>query len=172
MSSESHKHTVNGKPTPTYISYNAMKQRCNDPARSKYKYYGGIGIKVCDRWQKSFLAFLSDMGERPPNTSLDRIDPAGDYEPNNCRWAEKRIQNANRKNSLSVVYKNRNMTVTELSAVTGVPKYNLYKWVKRGYDLEVMTERFYQAENLHDWNSKDNIYLVATGRYATKRVCR
>jgi hypothetical protein len=74
--------------TPTQRSWDRMKQRCNDPKRTEYPRYGGRGIKVCDRWNESFDAFLADMGERPPGKTLDRWpNPDGHYEPGNCRWA-------------------------------------------------------------------------------------
>lgn len=84
------------KSNRTYKSWSSMKSRCQDPNRHNYKFYGGLGVKVCDRWQE-FSGFLEDMGERPANTTLDRIDPAGNYEPGNCRWADSHTQRVNRR---------------------------------------------------------------------------
>ena len=66
------------KTTPTQNSFNSMRQRCNDPNCAAYKRYGARGIKVCDEWA-TFKKFLKDMGERPPNTTLDRIDGGKGY---------------------------------------------------------------------------------------------
>lgn len=72
-----------------YSTWKGMKQRCYNKNNKKYHIYGGRGIRVCDRWLNSFENFLQDMGERTINQSLDRIDPAGNYEPTNCRWISK-----------------------------------------------------------------------------------
>lgn len=72
--------------TPTYISWQAMKKRCLDPNNDHYKSYGAKGVSVCNRWLESFKNFLSDMGERPENTTLGRFGDIGNYEPSNCKW--------------------------------------------------------------------------------------
>lgn len=88
-------HGYNG--TRTYKSYNSMKERCLNPNHQAYEFYGGRGIKICDRWLESFENFLEDMGERPVERTLDRVDNDGDYTKMNCRWATKSQQNKNKR---------------------------------------------------------------------------
>lgn len=88
----------NQKTTRTYNSWASLIQRCTNPNRPDSHNYGGRGITVCERW-KSFENFLADMGERPENTSIDRINVNGNYEPSNCCWATASEQNGNQRRS-------------------------------------------------------------------------
>lgn len=81
--------------TATYRSWASMLVRCRNKSNWNYKYYGGRGITVCKKWLK-FENFYHDMGDRPKKTTLDRINPDGNYEKENCRWADSITQRNNR----------------------------------------------------------------------------
>lgn len=88
------------KTHPLYQTWEGMKGRCKNMAT-----YGGRGITVCDRWEKSFEAFLDDMGNKPsPLHSIDRIDNTKGYSPDNCRWATSEQQSRNTSKNRIVEY--------------------------------------------------------------------
>ena len=94
-----HGESSHARRTAEYNSWRQMRQRCNDPNNKHYKHYGGRGINVCDRWNE-YENFLADMGRRPAKHSLDRIDVNGNYEPDNCRWADSYTQRHNQRRRL------------------------------------------------------------------------
>lgn len=117
---------------PLFKVWGSMKSRCNDPNRATWPLYGGRGIKVCERWEHSFPAFLEDVGERPEGVdrhgrtlwSLDRVDNDKGYEPGNVRWATRHEQRVNQA------------TPTQLRATVAKLQRELAEALVRIADLE------------------------------------
>ncbi len=87
--------------TKTYNCWANMISRCTNQNRHDWMNYGGRGIAVCERW-RDFVNFLADMGEKPANLSIDRIDVNGNYEPENCRWATASQQRMNQRAAAAI----------------------------------------------------------------------
>lgn len=121
--------------TTTFKSWESMRQRCSNPNARGFERYGGRGIKVCERWQNSFEAFLEDMGDRPDGHTLDRIDYNGDYTPENCRWASGKEQQRNRAANATLTYDGKTMCLADWADTVGVPAKIIAWRVKRGWEI-------------------------------------
>lgn len=104
-----------------------MKYRCYDSNSNRHQSHGGRGVIVCDRWVRSFSAFLEDMGERPEGKSIERIDNDGPYCKENCKWATDKEQARNRRSSLIVTYRDKTCTLAELAEDLGIRYKRLWK---------------------------------------------
>lgn len=118
-----------------YAEYNNMKKRCYDEHSHNYKYYGGRGIKVCDRWLDDIHNFYDDVSELPnykkEGYTLDRINNNGDYEPNNVRWSTNKEQSNNRRSNILYEYDGEMHTLQEIADITGISRSTLNNRLKR-----------------------------------------
>ena len=124
--------------TGAYKSWKSMRERCNPANADRYPAYAGSGISVCARWQESFENFYNDMGDRPDGHTIDRIDPCGDYTPENCRWADNKTQALNRSNTIMVDIDGESLCLRDASKKYGIPNTTIarrYKQGLRGRDL-------------------------------------
>lgn len=110
----------------SYTVWQSMKERCYNKNYKSYMHYGGRGISVCDRWRNSFVNFFEDMGDRPNDKSLDRIDNDGNYEPSNCRWTSKKVQRQNQRGIKLYPFENELLTIAEIARRSGVTYENLF----------------------------------------------
>lgn len=120
----------------TYKVWKSMKYRCLNHLCAAYPYYGGRGIKVCDRWLK-FENFHADMGDKPEGHSIERINNDGNYEPSNCKWASTAEQNNNMRRSHRVTAFGRTQTLTQWSRESQFsPQGIAYRMKNLGMDAE------------------------------------
>lgn len=113
---------------PIYTSWRAMRQRCLNPKSTAWKNYGGRGVSIASEWDlyPAFHAWAMSSGWKA-GLSIDRIDPNGNYEPSNCRWATPAQQASNRRPQKSVTINGRTLNVRQWSMETGIFVTTLYK---------------------------------------------
>ena len=121
--------------TPEYQVWRDMKSRCLNPKSHAWQHYGGRGITVCERW-KQFKNFLQDMGARPEETELDRIDNNKGYSPDNCRWATKQQNCANTRRTNRLTHCGQTLSISEWARKVGLSRNTLKSRLRYGWKLE------------------------------------
>ena len=119
----------------SYNSWSGMVARCKNPNHPAFDSYGERGIKVCDRWLK-FENFYADMGEKPDNHSLDRIDNNGSYCPENCKWSTVKEQNNNKRSNRLLTADGMTLNLAQWEVKQGLTKGALSNRLNRGWTLE------------------------------------
>jgi len=112
-----------------------MKQRCLNKSKHKYPQYGGRGITICERWL-SFANFYGDMGRKPENRTLDRIDVNGNYEPTNCRWATVEQQMNNTTKSRRITCNGETKTLQQWANFVGSKRETIAYRLNAGWPIE------------------------------------
>jgi hypothetical protein len=125
-----------------YIAWRNMIARCERPSSQRYSSYGARGIRVCERWRESFEAFLTDMGPKPSQSySIDRVNVHGNYEPENCRWAPKKIQQRNTQRSRTVEFRGERMSLPDAVERAGLNYSMVKRRLQNGWtDERALTE--------------------------------
>lgn len=124
--------------TPLYTVWEHMKRRCLTQSEKCYKDYGARGITICDEWIdfEPFMDWALASGY-DPSLTLDRIDNDKGYSPENCRWADRRTQQNNRRNSIYITANGVTLPCAEWARKTGIPKNVLRaRYVEMGWSGE------------------------------------
>lgn len=125
---------INGRRHPLYQCWQSMRQRCSNPNRIGFANWGGRGIRVCQRWDHSFEAFLKDMGPSwRPGLQLDRIDNNGDYEPSNCRWTTPHQQHRNYRRNRMIDAPFGRMCLKDAAKHIGISLPGLQRRLREGW---------------------------------------
>lgn len=123
--------------TPLYRLWSQIKNRCYNNRHKKFHLYGGRGIVMCEQWRNDPKAFIdwviTNIGQKPKQQSIDRIDSNKNYEPGNIRWADALKQNNNKRTNLVVKIDGQKKTVTEWAVVLGVRVHLLRNRIAKGW---------------------------------------
>lgn len=122
--------------TRVYRVWASIITRCHNPNSDHYKYYGGKGIVVCDRWRYSFKNFLQDMGIPKDGESIDRIYVHGDYSPENCRWATDKQQRRNRTDNRKFYLDGEVLCLVDICAKYNISRGTLSGRLRSGMSLK------------------------------------
>lgn len=114
-----------------------MQKRCYCKTSSGYQNYGGRGIDVCRRWQKSFEDFYRDMGPRPSKRhSIERVENNLGYSPENCIWATPETQANNNRRSVRVTFRGQTKLLKVWCELLGLNRAKVRQRLYKGWSPE------------------------------------
>jgi hypothetical protein len=151
--------------TKEYRAWLNMRRYCYEVDHLSYPLYGGRGIQVCEQWLNSFPTFMNDMGRCPGkgrNWYLHRIDPAGNYEPENCKWATGYETVNGRSTAQKIEFEGEALTVAQMARIAGLKRRTLADRLVAGRALEEAT-----STPLNDHQKK---YMINGQRYNLKEA--
>lgn len=127
--------------TREYVTWQSMLGRCENSNDPSFARYGKRGVKVCLRWRNSYADFKLDMGKRPLNMTIERINSNGNYEPGNCRWASSKEQNRNRHTNKMVTWKGQRMSLAEACERAHRPYKTVWMRLRVGWTLNAALDK-------------------------------
>lgn len=127
-----------------YTVWAGIKARCYNPNTRVYPYYGGRGIQMCDEWKNDFSSFYDwmtangyDENAKRGEFTIDRIDPNGNYSPENCRLVTQLEQMNNVRSNHIITYNDESHTIAEWSRMTGINQFKIRnRIVNLGWSVE------------------------------------
>ncbi len=147
-----HGESNNGKETTEYRTWSSIKERCRSNLPHQARWYKSRGIKVCERWlgEDGYVNFLSDMGRRPKDKhSIDRIDSAKGYSPENCRWATWTEQQNNRSNTPRITVDGVTKSLMDWCRQNGLPITTVHNRIRGGWEpARAVTEPSHKRRQL------------------------
>lgn len=145
--------------SPVYNVWQGMKQRCNNPKNKNYYLYGGRGIKICEQWSNNFKEFerwaLENGYEQ--GLTIDRINNNGNYEPDNCRWADLETQANNTRRNVYIEYQGQIKTMRQWSKDLSIP----YKTMKKRHERGLTAGELLFSGNLSKLNPEYTLLKMA-----------
>ena len=149
--SKTNKHRKHGMTdTILYSRWRCIKERCYNPHNVSYKHYGGRRIKMDDSWRNSFYNFFlwATKNGFSPELTIDRINPNGDYTPDNCRWATINEQNNNKTSNNKITINGETDTITNWCRRFKINRQSVYKRLYRGWDIiRAITEPMHRGRH-------------------------
>lgn len=137
------KSTHNMTNTRLYKIWYTMKQRCYYTKHKSYNNYGAKGIRICQEWINDFQSFYDwaikngyDENAKYGKCTLDRIDVNGNYEPDNCRWVDMKVQTRNRTNNHLLTYNGETHCISEWAEKLNIPKYAIMNRLRQKWNLQ------------------------------------
>lgn len=111
--------------TRAFQSWKAMKIRIS--LRPEY-----ADVSIDPRWM-DFKVFYAEMGDRPPGTTLDRIEGSKGYCADNCRWATPLEQTLNRCVTRYLTINGTTRPLSEWAKSIGVSRRTMHHRMAAGW---------------------------------------